>query len=432
MRPLRPLTLLCCIGLFASCSGGFKKATYDGPVPMTLINSNKFRSNYAGHKVYINPDDGSFEFGGAEFKTADFFSCGLAYVVETGDNPRQGFIDRDNRFVIECKRNEWKSLSGFSDGLAIGENYNFEYVVFNTSGEQVVTLSSQEWEPRTLYKDGYSVWIRRDLTWGVLDTQGNMRIFEKYHPASYPECYPAHGLICVYEYGEETFDILFGAMDIESGELVIPCKFDKPFMFDRNGYAAVKDPETKKYGLIDRKGRYTIPSVFTAIETDGPNLYRCCYYDSFSKKYSYSWMNHKGKRIVSGDIASDKDIYFFSGRPRFVKIDYDKNGHTVGYILFHRDLLVGESFSGKLSGEDYREFLSYPVALRNGNSIGFYKAARYDLRSLLLDKDFKRVGAHEFHVRTSSFLQPPEEMKRLRQFYTHGITYVMPDVLDNI
>ncbi len=428
MKTLRHITLLSCIGLLASCSGGFRGATYDGPVPMTLINSDQYRSSYAGNLVYMNPDDGSLEFDGAEFLLADFFNCGLAYVVEAAENPRQGYIDRDKEFVLEYKHGDWEDLSGFSEGLAIGKNYNYEYVVFNTKGEQIATLPSREWEPRTLYKDGYSVWKRRDTAMGLLDKQGNMRVFEKYHPAPYPECYPSNGLICVYE--ELSYNTLYGAMDVETGELVLPCQYAEPFIFDRNGYAVVKDPESRKYGLIDTKGRYTIPARYTAIETDGPNLYRYCYHtDEYG--YSYEWCNHKGKTIVMGDIKSDEEIYFFSGRPEFVKIDSDEHGRTVGYILFHRDLLVGVSFSGQVSGEDYREFLTYPVALRNGNSIGFYWAGDRNPRCLLVDKDFERVGTHEFLVKSSSFLRMPKEMKRLRLFYTHGIPYVNHDVLGN-
>lgn len=431
MKHIHYITILCCILQFLACNN-FKEATYDGPVPMTLINSDRFQANFAGNKVYLNPDDGSLEFGGSEFRVADFFSCGLAYVVETGDNPRRGFINRDNQLIIEYKRDDWESLSGFSDGLAIGKNYDFEYMVFNTKGEIIRSLSASEWAPITLYKDGYSVWIRHDLTWGIMDTEGNMHIYKKYRiTQDYPNCYPAHGLICVYD--EEGFDTLYGAMDIESEELVIPCKFNKPFMFDRNGYAVVQDPETKKYGLINRKGEYTIPAIFTSIQTDGPDLYKCGFYDdSFTKEYSYSWIDHKKNTVVGGGPTLNQDIYFFSGRPQFVKIDYDKNGRAVGYILFHRNLLVGESFSDKVSGEDYREFLSYPVALRNGNSIGFYQPAAYDRRCLLLDKDFRRVGSHEFHVESSSILKPSEEMLRLQLFYTHGIPYVMDNVLGNI
>lgn len=427
MKTLRLSTLLGCIGLLASCGGNFREATYDGPVPMTLINSDRFLSNYAGNTVYLNPDDGSLEFGGTEFRVADFFSCGLAYVVEATDDPRWGYIDRNNQFVLEYKYRDWEDLSGFSEGLAIGRNYNYEYVVFNTKGERIATLSRQEWTPQTLYKDGYSVWERRDMALGLLDTQGNMRVFEKYHPVSYPECYPSHGLICVYE--ELSFNTLFGAMDIESGELVIPCKYAEPFIFDRNGYAAVKDPESGKYGLIDLKGEYTIPAIYTAIETDGPNLYRCCY-RSKEWGYSYGWYDHKGENVIMGNIKSDEEIYFFSGRPEFVKIDYDPEGRAVGYILFHRNRISGEDFSGKVSGEDYREFLSYPVALRNGNSIGFYRASGRDQRCLLVDDDFERVGTHEFHV-NASFMRMPKEMKRLRLFYTHGIPYVNHDVLGN-
>lgn len=425
-------TVLCAGVLLTACGGDFANASYDGLLPMTEIVSSKYMRNAPGNNVYLNPDTGEFAFGHAEFHTADFFSCGLAYIVDANngkDAPRSGFIDKDNRLVIECRRDEWKSISGFSEGLAIGQTYGSEYVVFDTKGEKVFSLPSDEWTPLTLYKDGCSIWSRQDNgfeigTWAVIDKKGNIRTFSEYAPAShiYEYNYPSHGLLCVWEKKSGfSSGYKYGAIDIRSGKLAIPCKFTEAFMFDRNGYAVVLDPETEKYGLIDRKGAYTIPPHYTSIETDGPDLYKC------ESDDLCEWNNHKGKTIVQGS-AVHKEIYFFSGRPQFVKIDYDTNGHCTGYYLYHRNHYMGDDIYAMATGEDSREFLSYPLALANGNNIGFYQAAAYDHRCMLLDKNFERVGNHEFHINSPSPMRVPEELKRLQLFYTHGVPYVMNDL----
>lgn len=416
------IVALCGSLLFSACGGDFSDATYDGLLPMTLIYSNQYIRNTDGNNVYLNTDDGSIAFGGAEFEKADFFSCGLAYIADARkDAPRRGFIDKNNRLVIECKREDWKSISGFSEDLAIGRTYESEYVVINTKGEKVFSLSSDEWTPLTLYKDGCSVWVKQDGVWAVIDKKGNIRTFSEYSPVY--NCYPSHGLICVCE-GKNAFFPKYGAMDIKSGKLIIPCNYKEPFMFDRNGYAAVVDPETRKYGLIDRKGQYTIQPDCESIETDGPDLYKCANYNTYDDSIYYSWQNHKGKTIVFGGPEFGRSAYFFAGSPYFVKVDYNKSDKNYRFLLYSRNLFNGYDLSAIAKGENYKRFVVYPPALKNGNSIGNYLAGRNDHRCLLVNNDFEPIGNHEFHARPNAVWDQLEEMKRLQLFYTHGIPYV--------
>lgn len=385
---------------------------------MCKIYTNNYVRNAQGYYVYLNTDDGSIAFEGQEFKEADFFSCGLAYVTGgTSDKPICGFIDKDNRLVIDGY-GKWQRISGFSDGLAIGQTRESEYVVIDTEGNSVYTLPSNEWEPQTLYKDGYSIWAGPDC-WAAIDTKGNIRKFDQY---GFGHMYPAWGLICIWTEDEKGNTPRYGAMDIEDGKMVIPCKYVSAFMFDRNGYAVVKDPETNKYGLIDRKGKYTIAAQYESIETDGPDLYKCRNYNSYAKEDFVEWKNHKAKTICYGGGSDlNRSAYFFANRESFVKAEYDKEQQGFYYCKFSKE---DGQFTEIRQNDVYKKVVVYPPAFKNGNSIANYRPRQYDHRTLLVNRNFEPIGENEFHEDDQAVFLQSNAMLRLQRYYTHGIPYV--------
>lgn len=413
--------VLCLCLLFTSCGGDFSDAAYDGLMPMSKIYSDKYIRNAQGNYVYLNTDNGSIAFDGAEFATADFFCDGLAYIVDAKkDAPRHGFIDKNNNLIIDCSG--WRQISGFSDGLAIGLK-DSEYHVIDTRGNTVFSVSENEWVPQTSYKDDYSVWVsRKDERWAIIDKKGDIRTFSEFpSPTSYLDSYPSHGLISVWNYGEDSHSPRYGALDIKTGKLVIPCAYRESFMFDRNGYAVVEDPETRKYGLIDRKGNYTIDPEYESIATDGPDLYKCTRYNSYVKADIHKWTDHKGKQICfGGDADLNRPAYFFANRDSFVWAQHNKEQRGFLFTLFSKKNGNLTEVSEK---DPYKKVIAYAPAFKNGNGIGNHLPRQYDHRSMLINKNFKPIGDLSFHENNEAIFKQSGAMTKLQRFYTHGIPY---------
>lgn len=393
---------------FFSCKGPYSDATYDGLVPMTRIISNRFSSNSPGYKVYLNPDDGTIAFDGAEFQTADFFSCGLAYIVDAKQqNPRMGFIDQNNNLIIDCSK--LRFVTGFSDNRAISLNFNQEYNIIDTSGKSILTLSAEEWLPLTTYKDGLSIWKYRD-NWATINTKGVIRHFTDCFPAW--GSYPAHNLLCVCD----PKGAKYGAINLKTGKLSIPFIFDDQFTFDRSGYAVVKDTETSQFGLIDTKGKFTIQPQYKSIEPDDVDLYKC------QTETRCFWTDHKGNEIFhwNDNHHMDEPIFFFCGRKQIIDYQYNQDHNVFEFYLYSKK--SGKNIFKSAGGA----YLVYPPVFRNGNGIANYHAGKYDHRCRLVDKDFKPIGDEEFHISDLDRMwKQDDDMARLQYFYTYGIPYTI-------
>lgn len=398
--------------IFFSCKNPYSEATYDGLIPMTRIISDQFTANRGGYKVYLNPNDGTIAFNGAEFEVADFFSCGLAYIIDAKrENRRKGFIDQNNNLIIDCSK--FLFVSGFSDDRAVGMNFNREYNIIDTSGKSILTLSAEEWTPLTGYKDGISIWKHHEnWNWATIDKQGNIRHFTDCYPAS--GCYPAHNLLCVWD-TKKGNSSKFGAINLKTGKMAIPFIFDNKFIFDRSGYAVILDDQTRQFGLIDTKGNYTMQPQYKSIEPDGDDLYKC------KTELRCFWTDHNGKEFLHiGNDHIDESIFFFCGRKQFICFDYNPDEEVYEFILYTKK--SGKNIFKTPGGA----YLVYPPVFRNGNGIANYHAGRYDHRCLLVDKDFNPIGNEEFHISNYDHMwNQDDNMAKLQLFYTYGIPYVI-------
>lgn len=74
-------------------------------------------------------------------------------------------------------------------------------------------------------------------------------------------------------------DRLYGYIDIRTGEPVLEFKWKEALNF-KNGYALVKDPQTKKWGLINTRGEVVVPCEYydLIIFDDGDAEYKKHWY----------------------------------------------------------------------------------------------------------------------------------------------------------
>lgn len=80
-------------------------------------------------------------------------------------------------------------------------------------------------------------------------------------------------------------DRLYGYIDIRTGKPILEFKWKEALGF-KNGYARVKDPNTKKWGLINTRGEVVVPCEYheLLIFDDGKVNYKKHWY-SFDDNY---------------------------------------------------------------------------------------------------------------------------------------------------
>lgn len=103
------------------------------------------------------------------------------------------------------------------------------------------------------------------------DEQGNGLFKYKYSVIGYPD----DGFIT----WAKNEDNLFGYIDIRTGKPVSEFKWKEALNF-KNGYAMVKDPNTKNWGLINTRGEVVVPCEYNdlIIFDDGKVKYKKHWY----------------------------------------------------------------------------------------------------------------------------------------------------------
>ena len=110
-----------------------------------------------------------------------------------------------------------------------------------------------------------------DAGFYAYDEQGNRLFKYKFVNVSCPN----EGFIVA----AENFDRLYGYIDIQTGEPILEFKWKEALNF-KNGYALVKDPQTKKWGLINTRGEVVVPCEYydLIIFDDGDAEYKKHWY----------------------------------------------------------------------------------------------------------------------------------------------------------
>ncbi|MFM7078332.1 MAG: WG repeat-containing protein [Bacteroidota bacterium] len=315
-------------------------------------------------KIIVNP----------QFAHASVFNDGLALVKTTGRDGKFGFIGPDGKYVIMPTL---KQATSFKEGLAwIVEESSFPVAIDNT-GKPIVNLKNAE--SARNYSDGvaaYSILTNNGLAWGFVDKTGKSVI-----RPNFKECGDFSEGMCVVKSPNRTY----GYID-KSGKLTIPYQFEKAEPFS-NGVAAVRS--NRKWGLIDKSGRYLINPSFDELMVDG----NMCI---VKQNYRWGWTDHNGTFIINPQ---------FSAALPFGKGDLAPfiNDRYWGYVNKKGLIVVNPQFDKAFS------FQNGIAAVANGRRLGFidqngkfvinpqFDGISNDYLSMIYNKE------HEFNLAKTDF-----------------------------
>lgn len=279
------------------------KQPYDGLIPVLSPSTFKYvHIDLNGNEIQASPD----------FTKDIFFSDGLAPVYRSFGNGYYVNVKGDT--VIRLSDYGAYKGTGFWENRAILER-NDDYVIIDNTGKEIFKVDKAGgYSPMTMCYNGMILFRADKGVWRIYDADGNVLHEEtEYDCVPYYWSLPYKDAICVAkeEGNGRRPKYKYGTINVK-GEVVIPLEYDDPICFDRNGYAVVTNQDGK-VGLINKKGKYMIePGVYSMIEVDGDNLYKC----RDDKEGVTGWCDEKGK-------VRSKDLHFVSKS----KYDFDRNGN---------------------------------------------------------------------------------------------------------
>jgi hypothetical protein len=176
-----------------------------------------------------------------QFKDADFFHDGLAYVVS--EDGKTGYISEDGKYKIPA---EFKDGTPFKEGLAFVVSDGGVPICIDKSGKTKFELKEAKYV--FWFSEGLAVFMSHDDKTGFVDKSGKVVINAQFESAgAFSE-----GLAHVRQEGKSGF------ID-KSGKIVINLQFDGADDFHA-GKAAFKNGN--QVGFIDKKGSYVINPQF--------------------------------------------------------------------------------------------------------------------------------------------------------------------------
>ena len=248
----------------------------------------------------------------------------------------------------------------FLVNMACNGQNKMKFGIINRSGEIVVPLIYSQ----LYYGNGNPDWFdRKDIIvakkkgqWGLLDRKGNVVV-----PCQYDEV----DWGWTENMAMVTLDRKEGFVDMETGELVIPCKYKNVGMF-HDGLAFLQKGE--RYGYIDKTGKVVIPFLydhaddfherlakvykegkFGFINTKGEMIIPCIYDEAGSFKQGSAWVqknnksgliNTKGEEIIPCNYKS------LSNNPLYNFVFVEKDDGKYGIINKNNEELLPFIYDG--------------------------------------------------------------------------------------
>ena len=273
--------------LCASCSSDGRANVDDSLLP--IKQGDKWGYINKKGEYVINP----------QFDMANAFSDGLAKVCI---NEKYGFIDKDGKFVINPT---YSSATDFFEGKAWCVAPKGAPVLLNTGGEVISEIKAAR--SVSNYSDGLAIAVNDNGKYWAIDGNGNTA-FELPIEYAFASNF-VDGLAAV-----QSLNRTFGYVD-KKGNVVIDCQFNSAEHF-MNGRAVVMSGD--KYGVINKKGEFVINPQFDRMDwDDGRYIIRI--------GDVYGWCNEKGKIIINPQF--EEAIPFLGGKLAPVVM-----GKQCGYI----------------------------------------------------------------------------------------------------
>jgi hypothetical protein len=208
-----------------------------------------------------------------EFSFVNSVGAGRVMVRDTQD--REGLADKDGRILLQPT---FGRIERFSEGLALVEKKN-RYGFIDRDGKIVVPLTLQE---ASSFRNGTAKARSKEGLWGRMDRTG--RWVEQ---AVASEQKPGAEGLTPSEIGGK-----WGYLDAE-GLIAIKPQFADADPFDQ-GLARVCFGEglKRRYGLIDKKGRFIVPAKYSVLGQFSDDLARV------EVKGKEGFMNRKGRLAI--------------------------------------------------------------------------------------------------------------------------------------
>lgn len=256
------------------------------------------------------------------------FSDGLAG-FKTQDE-RFGFIDTKGKVVIEP---QFRSIHSFSEGLAVVEQEDSNWIVINKKGEKQFALPKNT--TGFYFSDGLlPCWKTSENTSYpanvdfFLDTKGDkvLTIPDKVKVAQFSTF--SHGYIPCYQEDEEEDVYYVGLMD-KKGEIVIRPKYEVEYDFEIAKFQMTDDnllcvTDQEKMGLVDMGNNIVCPIEFSQLLPTLDSRY------AFAKQGNY-W------RIINK-----------KGGEKVTAVEYAMIGGSPYSEYFESDWIDGEGFAQDL------------------------------------------------------------------------------------
>lgn len=273
--------------LCASCSSNGKANVDNSLLPVKQGNKWGY-INKKGEYV-INP----------QFDMANAFSDGLAKVSV---NEKYGFIDKDGKYVINPT---YSSATDFFEGKAWCVAPKGAPVLVDTDGKVISEIK----EARSVsnYSDGLAIAVNDNGKYWAIDGNGNTA-FELPIEYAFASNF-IDGLAAV-----QSLNLTFGYVD-KKGNIAIDCQFNSADHF-MNGRAIVMSGD--KYGVINKKGEFVINPQFDRMKWDDGRYI-------IQMGDVYGWCDEKGKIIINPQFESA--VPFVGGKLAPVTM-----GKQCGYI----------------------------------------------------------------------------------------------------
>lgn len=262
---------------------------------------NSFRGDFAHVGTAIR--DGIIDKEGREIIPCHLYTSSISSLslynegrlLVKGDHGRYGYYDTEGKLVIPFI---YREAHAFSEGLASVENDDFEYGVIDIKGNTVIPFNytyignfKDGMAPASKMMEGSSSYLYQ--LEGIIDIHGNEVI-----PLIYEDVdFFREGLARV-----EDKEGNFSFFDNKGRKVLSLSKGMWASEF-YNGYAIVEDRNTKKYGVMDRTGKITVPCKFD--DFDFSNFKEGVFV--IKKEGHYGLIDEKGNLLTS--VAYD---YIFS------------------------------------------------------------------------------------------------------------------------
>ena len=352
-----------------------------------------------------------------------------------------GLITPQNNIVIPL---EYSSLNYKNNYVTVGKNGKyglkdytgkdvlpFGYSVLEPYPDEGVALAEKDGKygyidlkGNWLFEKSKSIYTLFECTeglirckvnnkYGYLDKKGNEVIITRY---DYANDFNEMGLAKVSISNAETnYKTLYGYIN-KKGDEVIPLKYEILGFF-KNGLVYAKDPETNRYGFLDKTGKWIIKPIYiyagSSFDENGGTWVKMT-----DDKYHYINKSGTDLGIVDSSLTSAgtfKDSYYVTSNTQnpYALID------QTGKILKTIDDCDGiYSFSENIGGYKSKKTGLYGFLDINGNKIGEPEFTGFSGFSDGMGKVYKKIDGEtkQGFVNTKGEVVIPIEYKSVSSF----------------